>query len=222
MFDALKRLIGSSPGASSGDEGQVLASWAKAEGHAFKRVNAKTGSGYVVETREGWRVEWGGSQRSYIPGKELRFRCDTGLPSDVQMILVSKVQAQILETDVFSRFTNAMQTQIDHSLPDEMRWLAMHPRVSLSDRPALTRRFVLLSNAEAVARRWLDESVLAALEEAAGTWWTDTLMLVLTLNRGMLTLRMPGQTLEPVQLKMVGQLYGVMAQRLLAMGRSEG
>lgn len=47
-------------------------------------------------------------------------------------------------------------------------------------------------------------------------------MLVLTLNRGMLTLRMPGQTLEPAQLKMVGQLYGVMAQRLLAMGRSEG
>ena len=101
----------------------------KAEGHAFKRVKDKTGGGYVVETADGWRVEWGESQRPYIMGKELRFRCDTGMSPDVQMVMVSKTLAQALESDVFSRFTNAMQTQIDNTLPDEMRWLAMHQRV---------------------------------------------------------------------------------------------
>ncbi|MBU0916803.1 hypothetical protein [Aquabacterium parvum] len=216
MFDAIKRMIGSTSAGDATDEGQVLSAWAKAEGHTFKRVKAKTGTGFVVEAPEGWRVEWGASQRSYIAGKELRFRCDTGVASDVQLIMLSRALSLVLETDVFSRFTNAMQTQIDNTLPDEMRWLAMHPRVPLNDHAALARRLVVFSNAEAVARRWLDDSVLLPLEEAAGNWWTDTLVMVLTINRGMLTLRMSGDKLQPLQLKLVGELYRVLAMRLKA------
>ena len=213
MFDALKRMIGGSA-AGSGDTDQVLAGWAKAEGHAFKRVKDKTGGGYVVEASEGWRVEWGESQRPYIMGKELRFRCDTGMSPDVQMVMVSKTLAQALESDVFSRFTHAMQTQIDNSLPDEMRWLAMHQRVSLNASPGLARRFMLLSNADAVATAWLDDGVLSALDDAISVWWTDTLVLVLTLNRGILTMRTAGQPLEPARLKLVGQLFARLALRL--------
>ena len=33
MFASIKRMI--SPGSAKGDEGQVLSSWAKAEGYAF-------------------------------------------------------------------------------------------------------------------------------------------------------------------------------------------
>ena len=213
MFDALKRMIGGSA-AATGDTDQVLATWAKAEGHAFKRVKDKTGGGYVVETADGWRVEWGESQRPYIMGKELRFRCDTGMSPDVQMVMVSKTLAQALESDVFSRFTNAMQTQIDNTLPDEMRWLAMHQRVSLNASPGLAKRFMLLSNADAVASAWLDDGVLSALDDAASVWWTDTLVLVLTLNRGILTMRTAGQPLEPARLKLVGQLFARLASRL--------
>ncbi|MCH8178266.1 MAG: hypothetical protein IIA02_00585 [Proteobacteria bacterium] len=218
MFDALKRMI-SGPAAANGDTGQVLGAWAKAEGHAFKRVKDRTGGGFVVEANEGWRVEWGESQRPYIMGKELRFRCDTGMPHDVQMVMVSKTLAQALESDVFSRFTNAMQTQIDNSLPDEMRWLAMHPRVSLQASPTLAKRFMLLSNAEAVAKAWLDAGVLSALDDAAAVWWTDTLVLVLTLNRGILTMRTAGQPLEPARLKLVGQLFARLAARLREQAR---
>lgn len=216
MFDAIKRLIGSASAGAATDEGQTLAAWAKAEGHTFKRVKAKTGAGFVAESPEGWRVEWGTSQRSYISGRELRFRCDTGVASDVQVIMVSRALSVVLETDVFSRFTNAMQTQIDSSLPDEMRWLAMHPRVNLNDHPALARRLVVLSNSEATVRQWLNASVLDTLEEAVGNWWTDTLVVVVTVNRGMLTLRMPGVGLQPLQLKLVGELFHVLAVRLKA------
>ncbi|HEX5357630.1 MAG TPA: hypothetical protein VFW93_15565 [Aquabacterium sp.] len=212
MFASLKRLIGSAPAAR--DEGQVLGAWAKSEGFTFKRVKDKTGGGYVVETKEGWRVEWGGSQRSYISGQELRFRCDTGLPGDVQMVMVSRVLAQLLESEVFSSFTNAMQTQIDNSLPDEMRWLAMHPKVSLNAAAVLAKRFVLLANAEGVAQAWLNPEMVMALEEAATTWWTDSLLLVLTVNRGMLTVRMPGEPLEVGQLHMVGELFARIARRM--------
>lgn len=205
MFDALKRLIGSAP--SPDTAGQVLAAWAKSEGLALKRVKDKAGGGFVVVTPEGWRVEWGASQRVYIPEQELRFRCDTGVSGDVQFILVTKVLAQMLESDVFARYTNAMQTQIDNTLPDEMRWLAMHQRIPLSPGTVLSRRFVLVGNAESVARKWLEDDMLSALEDAASSWWTDSLMLVLTLNRGILTLRMAGQPLEVAQLKMVGLLF---------------
>jgi hypothetical protein len=62
----------------------------------------------------------------------------------------------------------------------------------------------------------LDESVLQAIEEAAANWWTDTLVVVVTVNRGMLTLRMPGDGLQPLQLKLVGELYRALAARLRA------
>jgi hypothetical protein len=209
MFASLKRWIRA--GRDNVDQGDVLAEWARSEGHAFKRVKDKTGGGYVVEAADGWRVEWGGSQRPYVIGKELRFRCDTGLPGDVQMVMLTRVLAQTLESDVFSRFTNAMQTQIDHTLPDEMRWLAMHPKVNLQHSPVLGKRFVLLCNAEPMARSWLELGLLPALEEAASHWWTDGLVFVVTLNRGMLTARMAGQPLQQTQLRLVGQMFAKMA-----------
>jgi hypothetical protein len=104
-----------------------------------------------------------------------------------------------------------METQFVNSLPDEMRWLAMHPKVCLQESPVLARRFVLLSNAEPVARAWLAEKVLPALEEAASQWWTDSLVFVVTLNRGILTARMAGQPLQITQLRLVGHLFAQMA-----------
>jgi hypothetical protein len=215
MFASIKRLIGSS--SNKGDEGQVLSTWAKAEGHAYKTVRDKEGGGHVVQVQdEDWRVEWGTSQRSYIKGKELRFRSETKLSPDVQILLISRVLAHTLETEVFSSFTNAMQTQVDNTLPDEMRWLPMHPRVPLTEPPVLSKRFVVLSNAETVARRWLDDDLLAVLEEAASSWWTDALTMVVTVNRGRLTIRMPGQPLEPAQLHAVGRLCSQATRSLRA------
>ena len=220
MFDALKRLI--DPDHVDSEDARVLLAWAKAEGHAFKHVKGKTGGGHVVEAAAGWRVEWGSSQRPYIIGKELRFRAETGIPGDVQMILVSKVLAHTLESDVFSRFTNAMQTQIDNTLPDEMRWLAMHPPVRLPDESVLSRRFALFANAEPVMTHWLDADTVQALEEAATSWWSDSLVLVLTLNRGILTARMGGQPLENAQLKLVSALFAKLAARLQVVARLVG
>lgn len=218
MFAAIKRLLGTRGGA--GADGDVLAAWAKAEGHQLKRVKDSRGAGgFVVSTQAGWRVEWGASQRPYIAGQELRFRSDTGLPHDVQMLLLSKVLTQTLETDVFSRYTNAMQTQVDHTLPEEMRWLAMHPRISMAASPVLARRFALFCNAEEVARAWLDEDMLSQLDAAATSWWTDALLLVLTLNRGILTVRMSGQNLEAAQLHLVGGLFDRAAARCRAIAR---
>ncbi|MBP7131739.1 MAG: hypothetical protein KBA70_03155 [Aquabacterium sp.] len=217
MFDALKRLI--DPDHVESEDARVLLAWAKTEGHTFKHVKERFGAGHVVEAADGWRIEWGNSQRPYIIGKELRFRCDTGIPGDVQLIFLSKVLAQTFESDVFSRFTNAMQTQIDNTLPDEMRWLAMHPEVHLPGNMVVSRRFALFCNADAVSTHWLDADTVQALEEAATSWWSDSLVLVITLNRGILTARMAGQPLANAQLKLVSAMFVQLAARLKVVAR---
>lgn len=214
MFDTIKRWIGGAPQATATESGaRVLTAWARDEGHKVKSV-AGNAQGVVIETAAGWRIEWGPSQRPYFKGHELRFRCDGGVSPDVQVLWVSKVLAHQLESEVFNSYTDAMQTRIDTTLPDEMRWLAMHPKLLLVERPLLARRFLLLTNAEGVTRQWFDGPVLDAFDAAASSWWTDALVMLMTLNRGILTIRMPGDDLEPNQLKRVGSLFDVAAQHL--------
>lgn len=214
MLDALKRLIGAGQPQATGPDQHVLATWAKEEGHKLKTVSGQAG-GVVVDTTAGWRVEWGPAQRPYFTAQELRFRFDAGVPADVQILFLAKVLAHTLESDVFQRFTDAMQTRVDNTLPEEMRWLAMHTKVSLAEHPVLSRRFLMLSNAEGVAKQWLDPELAAALEAAAASWWTDALVAVMTVNRGILTVRMSGDKLEVNQLRLVSALFDLAARKLV-------
>jgi hypothetical protein len=215
MFETIKRLMRKPVPSSEADQ-RVLTAWAKESGYTIKTVSGHA-PGLVVHTTSDWRVEWGPSQRPYFPGHELRFRCESSLSSDVQALWLSKTLAQTLESDVFQRFTDVNQTRIDNTLPDEMRWLAMHPKVSLALYPLLGKRFLLISNAPQVAERWLSGDVAAALEEAAASWWIDPACIVLTINRGILTVRMSGDGIEPNQLVHVGRLFDVAAARLRAL-----
>lgn len=215
MFDSIKRLMRKPTAASDADQ-KVLAGWAKETGHTLKTVSGNA-PGMVVHTDAGWRVEWGASQRPYFPKNELRFRCESGLSPDVQVLWLSKHLAQALESDVFQRFTDANQTRIDSSMPDEMRWLAMHPKVSLSLYPLLAKRFLLLSNAPQVAAQWMHGDVSTALETAAAGWWIDQACVVLTINRGILTIRMSGDGIERNQLDHVSRLFDVAVRRVRAL-----
>ncbi|MFN4266786.1 MAG: hypothetical protein ACK4F8_13685 [Aquabacterium sp.] len=212
MFSAIKRIIGG--GGKAADQGGVLSSWAKSQGFDLKRVTGRS-PGYVVETGHGWRVEWGETQRPlYLVGQELRFRGESDMPHDVQLVMLTQSLAHLLETDVFSRYTNDMQTQIDQSLPDEMRWLAMHPRVETPASGMVSKRFVILSNAVEVSKLWLDPVLVETLEDAATHWWTDTGMIILTINRGMLTLRTSGDRIDPEQLRAMGDFFDLATRRL--------
>ena len=212
MLDAIKRLFGDAA-APAGQESKVLAQWAKECGLSLKTVSQAPG-GVVIVSPQGWRAEWGVSQRPYIKGHELRFRFESAVPGDVQALLLTRTLAHVLEADVFDSFTDAMQTRVDNTLPDEMRWLAMHAKVSLQAFPALAKRFLLIANAESVMAQWIDPELGAALEAAATSWWTDPMPLVVTLNRGILTLRTDGKGLSVTQLKKLSALFEQMAGKL--------
>ena len=92
----------------------------------------------------------------------------------------------------------------------------MHPKVAVSGAEVLSRRFSILSNADVVTRQWLEGDLLTALEDAASGWWTDALIVVMTINRGRLTLRMMGDDLDAAQLTAVSELFEVASRSLRA------
>ena len=188
MLGALKRLF-STPAAPA--EWGDVAAWAQRRGHGFKR--AREGEGFVIDGRlEGlpWRLEWGPAQRAYIDGQELRLRMELDLPSDMQMLVLSRPLMDLLEKQTFERFTQGMQTQIDSATPEEMRWLVMFPKVDLSTQRALRAHFGVVASSPEAALAWIDGPLAGLLEDAAKGLLRDAVPFVLMTLRGRTYLRM--------------------------------
>ena len=183
--------------------------WAQAQGLSVSAVSGQS-HGLVIDC-PAWhgRIEWGPSQRPYISGHELRWRAE-GLPgSSAQMVCLTRSLAKRLEVEVFDRFTDDNKTVVDASLPDEMRWLAMLPKISLAGSPDLHNRFAVMCGHDPLSQFWANPQVLQA--QAAADWWSDELACVLTHNRGWLTLRLSAQALSTDLLDQVHAYFGVCA-----------
>ncbi|HWH81057.1 MAG TPA: hypothetical protein VNU71_02350 [Burkholderiaceae bacterium] len=166
MLDSFKRLF-SRPG--NDRDLTPIADWAKRRGHGFKRARGE--DGFVIDgVLEGraWRLEWGPSQRHYIEGHELRLRMELALPSDMQMLLLSRPLMDALERLTFEEFTDDVQTQIGTKTPEEMRWLVMFPKVNLGTMKTLRARFGAVASVPASGLAWI-EGPLAHQLEAAST-----------------------------------------------------
>jgi hypothetical protein len=132
------------------------------------------------------------------------------------MVCLSKALARRFEVEVFDQITGENQTVVDPSLPDEVRWLVMLPKVSLSDSPELNARFAVMGSHEPLVLMWRDPKVLQALLAAGEGWWADDLPCVLTHNNGWLTLRMPASGLTAAGLDGALALFTVLVHALKA------
>src|SRR5436305_361436 len=155
MSLGIKRWIaGGPPGPSWSD----VSAWARQQGHGFKR--ARDDEGFVVDGTFGdhsWRLEWGPPQRTYIDGHELRIRMAMKLSSNLQLLLLTRALMETLERETFDRYTKSNQTLIDVSTPEEMRWLAMFPKIPPADLPKeLRQRFALVASDANVGLQWID------------------------------------------------------------------
>ena len=63
------------------------------------------------------------------------------LPSDLQMMVLTRPLLELLERETFEHYTESTQTHIDISTPEEMRWLAMFPKVTLVLPKSIRGRF---------------------------------------------------------------------------------
>jgi hypothetical protein len=193
MLDAFRRWFA---GGVPGSDWRAVAAWAEQRGARFKRAHEN--EGFVIDgLLEGraWRLEWGPPQRAYIEGHELRLRMELGLSQDLQMLLLSRPLMETLERQTFEHYTAHMQTQIDVSTPEEMRWLAMFPKVQLSGSKEVKSRFAAVAASPTVAAGWIDGLLSERLAEAALGSLAEGAPLVLMTLRGRVYLRL--QLAEP-------------------------
>ena len=189
MLDSLKRLFA---GSKAEDRDLVeVADWAKRRGHGFKR--ARGDEGFVIDgLLEGkpWRIEWGPPQRAYIVGHELRLRMEIDLPSDAQMLVLSRPLMELLERQTFEEFTDNVQTQIGTKTPEEMRWLVMFPKVNLAPFKVVRQHFGAVASQPDAGLAWIDGPLANMLERAAAGMLGTAPPFVLMTLRGRAYMRM--------------------------------
>jgi hypothetical protein len=186
MLKLLRRLISR---ASAPAELMAMAQWAQQHGHSFQRVRAAEGC--VINGQQGvqpWRIEWGASQRSYIPGFELRLIAELGLPKELMCMVLNRSLMAAMEKTVYDQFVDDVQTRIDTDTPSEMRWLVMCSKVGAHDLGRLRERYGAVCSVLPWLLQWLASPLSDALAATAEVIHFDQPM-ALTIGRGRLTLR---------------------------------
>ena len=195
MLESFKRLF-AKPG--NDRDYTPISEWAQRRGYGFKRV--RDGEGFVIDgafDNRPWRIEWGPPQREYIEGHELRLRMELDLPSDMQMLLLSRPLMDALERATFEEFTDDVQTQIGTKTPEEMRWLVMFPKVNLSTLKSLRLRFGAVASVPASGLSWIEGTLAERLEAASIDLLRDEPPFVLMTLRGRTYLRMQLESPQP-------------------------
>jgi hypothetical protein len=143
--------------ASSFGGRDALQAWAESSGWAMRA--ARDGDGFVIDTRGGdleGRIEWGPSQRHYMGPYELRLRGELpGLSTEAHALVMPKALLDTVESELFSQFVGGVQTRIDEETPEEMRWLALSPKLSTALLGELKTHYAAVSNRTPWLAHWL-------------------------------------------------------------------
>jgi hypothetical protein len=135
-----------------------VSEWAATQGFAFSVDGA--GQGIALEGKvsgKPWRLQLGRPTRNYILGAEVRARAELGLQDDIAVLVMNRPLKEALEKKAYSIYTDQLQTSVDSSLPEEMRWLAMFDEVGWEALPkAFWDRFSVLTDKRANALAWVD------------------------------------------------------------------
>ena len=186
MLKTIGRLIS---GPSRQLDVTVFQRWAGERGHAWRRVRGADGC--VIEGQLGqqaWRIEWGAPQRDYIAGFELRLIAEIDLPKELMAMVLNRSLMEAMEKTVYERYVDDVQTRIDTDTPAEMRWLVMHPKISMPALGRLRVRYGAVCSIEPWMLQWLQGSLNDALA-ATLEMVSDEVPVVLSIGRGRFTLR---------------------------------
>lgn len=191
MLDAVRRWL---TGGKSLPAWNEFSAWAKEHGWALKR--AMTMDGWVMEDsagHPGWRIEWGPAQRSFMSSHEFRIRIELGASPEVQALVLDRPLLARLDRELYQQITDSVQTRLDEETPEEMRWLAMHAKLSPNAVGAALRdRYGAIGDEPEWISRWLDGTLARALKKRADEMPIEAVSaepFILRLARGQLVIR---------------------------------
>ncbi|WP_374565430.1 hypothetical protein [Ideonella sp.] len=177
--------------ASSLDGRNALQAWAESSGWTMR--NSRDRDGFIIETRAGvleGRVEWGPSQRHYMGSHELRLRGEVpALSGEAHALVMPRLLLDSVEAELFSQFVGGVQTRIDEETPEEMRWLAVSPKLSGALLGELKAHYAAVSNRVPWLAHWLHGPLGEALLQRALGPAEAAPPFALIVHRNRLTLR---------------------------------
>jgi hypothetical protein len=196
MLDAVRRWFnwgGSLPAWEEFD------AWARAHHWTLKRTIAHDGWAMDHNPRHaGWRIEWGPAQRSFMSSHEFRIRFEVAQNSDVQALVLDRPLLARLDREVYQQFTDNVQTRLDEETPEEMRWLAMHAKLTPNQMGVPLRdRYGAISNDAPWVSRWLAGPLASALKQRADVMPIEAVAaepFILRLARGQVVIRQAAST----------------------------
>lgn len=191
MFERLKKAFTKAQPNSAGNAAKPedgpgpVSEWAATQGWGF--TNDAGSQGMVLDGNVGgrpWRLNIAPSSRTYIQGDELRARADLGISQDVAVLVMNRKLKDALEKQAYQIYTDSLQTSLDSSMPEEMRWLSVYDEVGWDSLPIeFWTRFSVLTDRRENAQRFIDAGLVKQLME-----WpqpgpeADDPMLILLLN----------------------------------------
>jgi hypothetical protein len=177
MFDRLKKAFAkqtvSEPGMpvaaadsrSLGADKGPASVWAASRGLNLQERGQ--GKGVAIEgdvMGKPWRIEIGKPSRNFIRTEELRARAELGIDEDLGMLIMNRPLKLALEKQAYERYTDTLQTQVDASMPEEVRWLSVYDEVGWDGLPgAFWDRYSVLADERANAQAWLDTPLATML-----------------------------------------------------------
>ena len=171
-----------------------FSAWAQARHWTMKRTIAHDGWAMSHNAAHpGWRIEWGPSQRGFMSSHEFRIRFDAAVPPELQALVLDRPLLARLDHEVYQQFTDSVETRLDDETPEEMRWLAMHAKLSPNQMGLLLRdRYGAIATDRDWVSAWLAGPVGEALKTRAEAMPIEAVSaepFLLRLARGQVTLR---------------------------------
>ena len=163
MFERIKKVFSrEAKEVAEGPPSQLahgpVSEWAGTQGFGFSIDGP--GQGIALDGKIGgkpWRLQLGRPTRNYIIGEEVRARAELRINEDVAVLVINRPLKEALEKRAYQIYTDDLQTSVDPSLPEEMRWLAMFDEVGWESLPrAFWTRYAVLTDRRESALAWIN------------------------------------------------------------------
>lgn len=191
MFERLKKVFASEkPDVQAPPSVNTLSRWAGAQGLSYSR--SADGHRFTLSGIVGKRplkLELGAPTRDFIHGAELLARAELKVNDDVAVFIINRSLKEGLEARAYGMYTDTLQTRVDPSLPEEMRWMALYREVGWDGLPKLFwTRYSVMSGKREHAQDWIHPELAALLLSWPAA--APSLPFIMMLLRGKAYLRM--------------------------------
>jgi hypothetical protein len=227
MFDRIKKAFSRGDKESELPESLIssqlahapVSEWAHTQGFAFKVDGS--GQEIALEGKVGgkpWRLQLGRPTRNYILGEEMRARAELDVKDDVAVLVINRPLKEALERKAYSIYTDQLQTSLDSSMPEEMRWLAMFDEVGWQGPPEeFWDRYSVLTDKKDNAMKWVEPALAQLmLDWPAGRAPSPEVPFMVLLLRGKCYLRMEYSPAELPTLRHASHIFTTACEAALA------